>query len=348
MSKILVYTPCCIPSSIDHYEMMRGENRILHNIGFGLAKLGYDVNITNGFSNNLRPMENVCLSRGPIYDKYDFVISWFGITDAALYDKGICMVTYSREITDALRYIQGKKIIFATSFKDLINDLSKSGVNIEYLPPLFPIPTYRLGFKEYSGFDFNNLSSVLGNRDTVNIFVYVSSWERYLPGILESTLIIEHLKKRFADIGKRIKLYIGIDSENTLKDVAYISKLGDEVEYVYKCRYDKYLEMIEKMDMFVIRGSSAHTTAGMYDIISLGKPMLYIAWESHIGDNRAIRNPLHMRPENIIYMAEDPRSIFNKVDKFLSDTKGFYETFKECIKDSDFDNWKVIAKRIFS
>lgn len=356
MSKILVNTPCCLPTSIDHYEMMRGETRILHNIGFGLAWIGHDVNIVNSFSDNIviNGLDNgkVCLSKSPIDSKYDYEMSWGhfvnSFNDPSC--KCICMISYPYEIgikenVDYSTRFNGR---FVTPFGNLVESLNSIGnIKVEYLPPLFSIPTYRLGFKEYSGFDINNLINVLGNRDIVNIFVYISSWEKYLPGILESTLIIEHLKKRFANVGKRIKLYIGIDSENTLKDVAYISKLGDEVEYVYKCRYDKYLEMIEKMDMFVIRGSSAHTTAGMYDIISLGKPMLYVAWESYIGDNITIRNPLHMRPENIIYMAEDYKSILNKVDKFLNDTKGFYEVFRECVKDSDFNNWKVIVKGIF-
>lgn len=353
MKKILITVPCCLPTSINHYEIMRGEARILHNIGFGLAWIGHDVNIVNSFSDNIiingDEGGKICLSRNPIDIKYDFEISWSHFTNTFndYKCKGICVVVYPYEIRlkENVDYLMTHNGSFVTPFAGLTNylyDITKE--RIKYLPPLYPIPVYRLGFKEYSGFYTNNLPI---DRNIINIFIYVCSWERYLPGTLETDLIVEHIKKIFTKAGKRIKLYISIDSEKTINYVTSISRWGDEIEYIYKYRYDKYLMMIEKMDIFIIKGSSTHTTAGMYDILSLGKPLLYIAWEGRKNDNIITRNPLHTKPENIIYIADDPKLIIEKVDKFLNNMKGFYDDFRECVKDSDFKNWKIIANEIF-
>lgn len=363
---ILVYAPFSSFSK-DQYEIMRGESRILHNIGFGLAQMGYYVNIVNHFVNDIR-YENrhesghgdIYLSQFPIIKKYDFALTWFNHLrpEVALCDKSICMVTHLEEILNSgvmicdVEKSVNKSKIFVTPYRNLTKYLGTSGINVEYLPPIFPIPSYHLGFKDYN---YNSTDPIDG---IFKVFVYISSWEKNLYGFREYNIILKCMTKYIRKYGHKIKLYIQLDSEDTIKDlndsITGIDlndlKTGIDlsIKYIYTCRYDDYLRMIDKMDLFLIKGSQHHSTAGIYDIISLGKPMIYVSLPWDESCKGVFRNPLNEVGREIIYMGDSEESIKCKIEEFMKDPKIKYDKFRDTIKDSNFNNWKILAQKIFT
>ena len=67
----------------DHWGIFRGEGRICINIGFGLAELGYDVDLINSefksISLEFNNTGKVTLSPIPTKEHYDFALYFGGI-----------------------------------------------------------------------------------------------------------------------------------------------------------------------------------------------------------------------------------------------------------------------------
>ncbi len=149
-----------------------------------------------------------------------------------------------------------------------------------------------------------------------------------------------------------MKLYIQLDSPETIKDLeklSNITKIGsgivDEVEYIYKKRYNEFLDMISNIDIFLIKGTPFMASAGIYDIISMGKPMMYI---SENIDGSLFRNPLFENMDEILFMGSMPETIYKKTTNFINNPTISYNKFRNSMKDSDFKNWSVHAKKIFN
>lgn len=326
----------------DHYGIFRGEGRLPINIGFGLAELGYNVNIIYEFFKefsyeiNCPPMGSITLSKQPIHKEYDFQLVWDRFQDVKS-KKNICIINYPHEIKNITKL----NSIFVTPYKGLVDYMEQeSKRKVNYLPQLNPIPTYHLGFKRYN---YN-----IVNKETINIFLYMSSWERNVPCIREYDIILERIKYLLNNQypTKKIKLFIQVNDNSMIRDCKSLLKYGNEIEFIGKYRYDKYLQFIEDMDILILKGTQFMASAGMYDIISLGKPLLYVSETLHPG---IWRNPFYdnNNKENLIFVNENERSIKRKIDNFINNPEILYNKFKECLSDNNFENWKRYALMIF-
>lgn len=342
--KVLIYAAVGISYPSDHYGICRNEGRIPTNIGFGLKELGYDVNIVHcnfkdlHFINNDGNKGRVTLSKEPIYDRYDFGLSWGAMPGNIPCKKEINFINYQHEVNGIKRLA----CTFVVPYKDLVDYMTRESKRpVEYLPPLYPIPTYteksnKLGFKDFNYEPKDN---------TLKLFVYISSWERLVFCFREFEIIISRIKFLVNNKGMKLKLYIQIDSENTKREIRNILKLADEFEYIGKLNYDEYLRMIESLDMFLLKGNQFMASAGMYDIIALGKPMLYVSEELH---NGIYRNPLFKNSNEIIFARDNELSIKRKIDDIIKNPERLYNIFRNTLSDSDFNNWKQYATKIFS
>lgn len=279
-------------------------------------------------------------------------------TENITYDKMICIVDYPEEIEniilnvkDSNTKMKNEKLIFVTPYLHLIEYLSHNNgfkfkdiddniLKIKYLPPINPIPCYRLGFSNY-----NYNSTKIQKDGWLKIYVFISSWEKSVKGLMEYNAILEDIK----NITKlKLKLYIQLDSPETIKYVENLSniiQISDEVEYVYKKRYDEFLNIISNVDICLVRGNQYLPTAGIYDIISLGKPMIYVT------ENRnglLFRNPLFEYEEELFFMGEMRENIKKMIINFLNDSSISYNKFRNAMTDSNFKNWKIYAKNIFN
>ena len=87
-------------------------------------------------------------------------------------------------------------------------------------------------------------------------------------------------------------------------------------------------------------------SAGMYDIIALGKPMLYVS-EPYKNGN-LFRNPLFQTPDEILFSDDNERKIKRKVDSFALNPETKHSIYRKNIEDCDFNNWKKYALKIFT
>lgn len=337
--KVLIYASIGISYPVNQYAICRNEGRIPVNIGFGLMELGYDVNIVSPNFNEIiidrccESVGKVTLSQHPIYEKYDFSLSWGATPGNVSIKKEINFINYSHEI----KGITHLTATFVTPYKQLVQSMiEESGKPVEYLPPLVPITTYNLGFKE---FNYNLKNNYL------KIFVYISSWERITLCITETELVIQEIKDMMKEKNIKIKLYIQIHNEEIKRDIKNIISLGDEIEFINTMNYDEYLQMIENIDIFILKGNQFMASAGMYDIVALGKPMMYISENLHLGN---YRNPLFQNTKEITFSGDNVMSIKRQVNDFISNPKRKYDLFREYLKDSNFENWKEHALKIFS
>ncbi len=337
--RILIYAAVGLSYPTDHYGICRNEGRIPTNIGFGLKELGHDVNIVHCNFKDLNFNNSnggcVTLSKEPIHKEYDFGLSWGTMPGNIPCKKEINFINYHHEVNG----IKKLACTFVVPYKNLVDYMARESRRpVEYLPPLYPIPTYtdKPGFKD---FNYDPKDKML------KLFVYISSWERLVFCFREFEIIISRIKFLIKNKGMKLKLYIQVDSENTKKEIRNILKLADEFEYVSKLNYDEYLRMIESLDMFLLKGNQFMASAGMYDIIALGKPMLYVSEELR---NGIYRNPLFQNPNEIIFSKDNELSIKRKVDDIIKNPERLYNIFRNALSDSDFNNWKSHALKIFS
>lgn len=365
LNKVLVYASNG-GADTNQYGIFRNEVRIPLNIGFGLSEIGYNVNIINGLFDdktispvNVENGGNIILSNNPVEKHYNYVLSWnwYNLSDDISYDRIVCLVNYPKEARDAIVFtkdgskkLTDRKLVIATPYYHLTNHIDQNDgfgtkhlngakLKTEFLPPLNPIPCYKLGFSDYC-YDINKIKE----SGWIKIYVYVNSWDKGSSGLTEYYAILEDIKKK---TGLKMKLIIQLNSPESieyLNDISNITKLGDDIEYVYKMRYNELLDLISKIDIFLIRGTPFMASAGIYDIISMGKPMFYI---SENMDGTLFRNPMFKYKEEIVFIGSRRETIDKMTTNFLNNPSISYNKFKDSMKDSDFKNWGEHARKIF-
>ena len=340
---VVIYTILGPNYITDHWGIFRGKGRMCINIGFGLAELGYDVNLINSefkdlsfeFNNKLDNINGrVTLSKSPIRDYYDFNFYFGGLDTNIKCGKEIAIVNYSHEI----QRIHKLAVEFVTPYTGILDyTIRESKRPVKYLPQLNPIPIYNKGFKE---FNFNPKDNI------VKVFVYISSWEKITYCMREFILILDRLKTILNDKGHKLKLYFQVHDEESKRDCKDLLRFGDEIEFIGKINYYDYLKFIESMDICILKGNQFMASAGMYDIIALGKPMLYVS-EPYKNGN-LFRNPLFQTPDEILFSDDNERKIKRKVDSFALNPETKHSIYRKNIEDCDFNNWKKYALKIFT
>lgn len=344
MKKIAVFVdnPIRSPYKNDQYDSFRAEGRISINIGFGLSLLGFEVNIIMGEWNtdkNKQLYENVYLSNIPKYDKYDYILTFsMNSLNIVKYDKAVFLDYIFAHVNDIYKYINDtKKDIIYVNIAERMNKYTEKGghkfpIKYYYLPALYPIPSINIGFLPYNFEIVNN---------ELKIFVFYNTDKASEHYKLKEKLIIDFFK----DKGYKIKLYVHTGSKKTLINCPFKEY---NIEYLYDtdARYIDVINTIKSSDICVIPGTHCSGN-NMVDIISLGKPLLYIS-DIIINPEHDIHcNHIYETPEYLIYTQENDNESIEKLEKFILNPKESYDIFKETHKCYNFDNWKEYAKKIF-
>lgn len=331
-----VVNPTRSPFKNDQYDSFRSEGRIPINIGFGLSLMGFKVNIIFNewdIKGGKDVYPNVYLSNLPLHRHYDYVLTWtLSGLDQITFDKLIFMdwcFMYYKNVIDYTNLTK-RNIIYTLNSIYMVKEKEHMNMTLEnnYFPGLYPIPSTSVGFIKYN-FNVNTLE--------LKLYIYYNpsrNSERYLQ---KQQLIIDFFKKK----GYKIKLNIHTDKCSS------IIPFKEEMSCIYdnESRYIDVINFINSSDICILSGSSTMTSS-LYESVSQGKPILYIS-DSVVQNNGLFINRLFEYPEDLIYTVENNDKSVLKLENFISNIREITDKYKELFKDTDFNNWKEIAKKFF-
>jgi hypothetical protein len=349
MKKIAAFVanPIRSPYKHDQYDSFRSEGRITINMGFGLSLLGFEVNIIMNewdIKGKKQVWENVYLSNVPLYEYYDYILTWeTSQINKGTYDKLIFM-DWNLGYIDKIYQLNCGNVIYTNIVQHLIEYVKRQGrkfpIEVNYLPPLYPIPSINIGFIPYNDNDNNKL--VDSSNSELKIYIYCNTEKVGKKFIAKQQFIIDFIKKKFKG---KIKLYVYAGS----RCIESLHLFGREnIIYLYEqeTRYIDIIDTIRMSDICIMVGSNGGSPS-LVDTISLGKPTIFISDEIIIPEKDVIINNIYEYPEYIFYTQEDDKESIKKLKKFILNPKESYDKFKEAFKDWDFNNWKVFAKQFF-
>lgn len=328
----------------DQYDTFRSEGRYPLNIGLGLGSLGFKVNIIfNEWKIDVKKAwDNVYLSKRPVLNHYNYVLVFSNIETVKdiSSDKVIFMGYTENELGAATRFANdtGRDMVFTCPWAHYVYGKGglqeRTSINIRYLPGLYPIPSINMGYLPY-GFD--------KSRSQLKLYIFCGSWKgstsEYLKYLHKEELIINFLKNK----GYDVKLYLHIESED-IKDQFPLK--GDAYLFNNKSSYLDVINFMKSVDMYVTIGS--RNVAGLLpDIVSMGKPFIFIS-DGILGPNDNIYSVnIFSKSEELLYMQESDEKSLEKLQRFISNPEDIYNKFRDAYKDSNFENWKEHAGRIF-
>lgn len=325
----------------NQYDSFRNEGRILINIGFGLSLLDYDVYIYNDCwkIDGLKEVwKNVHLC-STLSDKgYDIMLTnSMHYFNTVKFNRAVYMAYAPDSVLLVEQFIDSTKKdikIAWVSKKTLSVAQSITHYKIDYLPAIYPVPSTNIGFLPFH---------YEPKLPELNVYFYSNSW-----GITEDDFLS---KKRLINnfLNQRYKMNLWIHEYNEESAKKYPLS-GDTINYVYnyKTYYDDLLDLIKSVDICVTQGGLCHVGGSIFDIIGLGKPVIYIAHGIPNVHHIHNINPLYDCIDNLILVQEPDDISLAKLEKIMSNPKESHECFRNAAKDMDFNNWKSFALKIFS
>lgn len=330
----------------DEWDSFRAEGRFPINIGFGLSLLGYDVNIVfDGWKSLDKPKKtwnNIQLSRAPIRDYYDVALSFTGPTPLAKtkFGKGINMGYEPEHIIYAKKFMERTKIPlrYACPNKYIINRVRElAPFPVYYLPVLYPIPSINVGFLP---------CSYSPKLPELKVYLHYTSWPQNLTisgdrFANKEQFVINYLKSK----GFNVNLSILVENREAVKRCP-INNERKTFFYSNECSYFDIINLIRSSDICITNGSVAFPGNGLNDIVSLGKPLIYIA-DGLPEPGRPFVNPLYSYPEYLIYIQEPDNKSIQNVQRILNGLIEVCKKYADIFRDSDFNTWKNFAIEVF-
>lgn len=345
-------------NSEDEFMTCRGEGRAMINIGLCYGKLGHHVDIIHIQNyDDKRVFGNTYLRKHPDQSvQYDAVFTYNAQPPFSNYNKifyyieisnpkNILLDIYNRNkngiimVPSSIQYnmIRNGHPWWRSNF-DLDNRFS-------YLPVPYPIPTYKQTEDgDFFPFEFDK------NKKKLKIWAYLSGWPNYY--INSDDAMLKALR-RIREHGYEIDLYVHtFDLSRVTKAVQNIYKEFNPLELKnFDFNYRQILDLISGMDLCITKGSSWACGMCSFDIMALGKPMLYCADYNKVNninpflidDNHVLR----MKLGSIVSSPEES-ALNSKVDTLLSDPLTWYNGMKTKINEHRFPIWKEIAAKLIS
>jgi hypothetical protein len=329
----------------DEWDSFRGEGRLPINMAFGMSLLGYDMNIVHQGWDIKEPKKtwnNIVLSKFPVREHYDFMLVYGGFIDNAKVDKAVFLVYEPSHAAPAkILEERGTEVLYiCTSRKEAhinsVKQLCKKEVH--YLPPLFPIASINAGFVP---------CSYSPRFPELKVFMHHASWAQNLTissGRFEAKeqLVIDHLRKK----GYRLKLTVLVHTDDMVRQCTLNS---DDITFLSseKTSYRDMINLIQSADICVTCGAPIFPGNSMTDIISLGKPLIYIS-DGRVGHewNAEYTNLLFdsrdVRENYLIYIQESNNESIIKLDIIMENPLMLSRKYAEIFRDYDFNNWKGI------
>lgn len=338
----------------NEWDSFRAEGRTMINMGFGISLLGYDVNIACPHWNMESPKKtwnNIILSKAPIYDHYDFALTFSSFEMlGSNFDTGLSIVYEYSHIKKTKEFIKttGKSVKYVSNHRDSINGIidlihSDDGtdeeanwpVDVIYVPTIFPIPRLSQGFIPCSYEQKPNRK--------LNLFLYYTGWPQNLTisgdrFTNKMQFVLDHLKSK----GYKIYLEVLVLSRRSSCPIVNNKLDQSDISFYYseESNYRDIIQMIQCADICMTYGAPVFSGCSAPDIISMGKPLIYLG-DGRMGiETTHCTNILYQSPETIIYMQEKDDESKIKLDKIMEDPCAMWKKHAEIFRDNDFNNWK--------
>lgn len=330
----------------DEFDSFRSEGRYPVNIGFGLSQLGYDVNIAwdgwTSIQGYKTTWNNIKLSPRPLQEYYDIALLFTGPSHIkkTKFGIGIYMGYQSEHIIYAKNFKDetGIQLRFACPFKGNLDSVrSQAPFPVYYLPPLFPIPSINVGY----------LSCAFTPQDVVRVYMHHSSWPSNLTMTGNQFLHKQQLALNYLrDIGAKVHLTVHILDRDAANNFP-ISHPNMTFFYSNEHSYLDVINLIRSSNLCITLGGPVTIGNGLCDIISLGRPLIYIADLRPHEWGKSFGNPLYNSPDSILFIQESDEESTSKMQKIIVNPVGYCQKFADLFRDHDFNTWKDIVKNVF-
>lgn len=348
MKKAIFFPPSCSTTKENEFESCRGEGRAVMNIAFGFALLGYECYIINNWNitSPRKIWENVYISNKPDENvTYNIALTFddYNIINRKNYKHKLLMnYSHSDKIYEYIKK-NNLDIIIVCPLPTIMEKSPFHKKYSKFLGTIYPLPRINIGFIPYK---FNPKLPEL------KIYLYHSSWKDSVSSISYSggkqLIVLDFLKSK----GYDLNLFIHVESEESAKQAFLDYDLSkhnkDKIHYIYneKTRYDDLIKILQEVDL-CITARAGYDSGGssIGDIISLGKPLIYIV--TGPPHNDFILNPLYMCPKYMIIRQENYHESYRKLEElFPNKLEESFNCYRDSLKDLDFNLWKSHAEKL--
>ncbi len=339
MKKAIFFPDSCGIDRENEFETCRGEGRITINTAFGFSLLGYECYIVNNW-NVLTPKkiaENVYITnKSDESVVYDMAYSWHieHLRDRKNFKyKILSSYADTPQLSKTIKK-ENLDIILTCNVPCQMHDPSHFNYkNTQYLPTIYPLPSINIGFLPYK-FE--------PKLPELKVLLYHSTWEGSVARSKYYThkqqLIIDILNQKY-----KVNLYILVANNEVAKQSSIIYNLSEcnEIRYINneKMRYDDIVKLISDTDLSLPVGAIFMPGPLVADIISMGKPMIYII-EGYPSETEFNNNCLCKCIEHVIICPEADDISIKKIKTALNNLEISFNCYRKVFEDYDFKNWK--------
>jgi len=336
----------CSINRTDQWVTGRCEVRCGINAGYGFALMGHEVDIVcPSFIDADNVFPGVSLRKNwDITKEYDVLWTWAGNPGFNLpsnHRMAIVMVEPSNKketlVTIQSRISSGK--IYTLSKKCIPLLRSNYGIDLNYFPSLYPIPCLPgIVNQDFLPFDFDR------KKKDINVFVFLNSWPSY--HINCDQRIVDVLRRLRDNHGYRMNVSVMIGGNNVMPIA------GNTIVQEFKATalssdnmcYLDVMNVLRNSDICITKGGWCYCGNCAYDIISLGKLMIYCTE----GKSDTNINDLYPLDRWVIRHEEGTTKAYEKADRILSDPEACYNDMKKELITYSFPEWSKIVGEILS
>ena len=327
----------------DQWVTGRCEARAGINAGYGFALLGHEVDIVSKtFDDAPDTFPGVSLRKHWNHDvTYDMVWMWRGDKGVPFdnYKRAIFMVEGSsrKESLIAIKDSSPKGDLYTLSRKYLPLLKEKYGIDLKYFPILFPIPCLPgLERQDFLDFKFDK------DKKDVNVWVFLDAWPNYHINCNDVILTVLRRFRDFYGFKMNVSVHKGTGNKFPVIAQTIITEFSANVLENANLCYLDMLNTLSANDICITKGAICYCGNCSYDIISLGKLMIYTT-EGKLPNNINDIYPL----DNYVIRHEDPPETRNeKIDRILADPAACYNAMKNELITYSFPEWSKVVTKI--
>lgn len=347
--KILTLLSYAYPNRTDQWLTTRCEGRTAINAGFGFGLLGHEVDIVSErFVDHKDVAPGVSLLNSLDTNKhYDILYSFDSkkLADFKNYDRYICFVEPSAPLSFFEKLLETHpKVEMVTPVRKSVPLLAARGISVRYLPLLYPIPCLPgLEKQDFVPFKFDI------TKDRLKVWVFISAWKNYHINCDREIL---HIIERLTSFHK-LKLDITLmireadRGENPIPEEVdiLINKFGAHVIKSEDLCYADIVNLLSESDICITKGGWCYAGNCNFDIISLGRLMIYVT-EGPVKDSKNNINDIYPLEEWVIRHEDSVDTINNKIDSILDNPLACYSAMKNELITYSFPVWSKMIEEI--
>lgn len=344
----------CFPSALssnrnDQWATCRCEGRAVVNMGFGFGEMGHNVDIVSDtFEAKSNVYKNVSLIKSVNLDTYYDIVLTFNLVPPIrgdMYGKLLFIVNpdLGKDYYNRIRSLC-PKVEFMTMSIKTVDWIRRLGVEIRYLPVLYPIPCLdSLEKQDFMPFKFEK------NKEVKKVWVFIGSWKNYYINV--DNKIVEILRRLRDFYGFKMEVTVmarNDDKGDNQTTPAYNQLLSEFKPRVLESLNMCYLDVINELsssDICITKGGWCYCGNCCYDIVSLGKLMFYVTQGLPANGNNNI-NDVFPLEDYVIRHEDQPHKTTEKIDRIMSNPGECYSAIRGALETYSFPIWSKIVSEI--